>query len=491
MAKAFNELVKTQVLILLILFAVTPLFAQDGARGSAQFFFKDGKNTISIPFLPVYNQAGEVEALADSVGVVSLPIGESFQLKSLFYRDTVFQVVKNRLTKIILEYEDVALPTFEVKFFKDPRDHVKQLSRRMSAEYISSPHLGAFSGYFLVSQKGEILDFFEADGLSLLSGNKKWKPWDFANTNASGDSYNHLVPMEIRRSFHWNINGDTIPSKLNNQTNRDKQYLILPFYSREIYRALEVSGPLDEKSIRYYDFKYGLEGNNDVIYFNVKDQFKSGDKLPLFLLGEGVLYLTSSGEMVDKLRFNFSSYKYLNLGLKNSARNREISGVLSVSYEKENAKILPSEIGLEAKFFGESNLFRPRPFELGNEASISEKIYLKNYKPVNEENLENLRIGMSRIGLESMVPYNPKYWHGGSSVSSKIYAKVNSDLGKKISLEKQFLSNSGKRLHPWLSDNSNASNNKNKPSIEELRAKEIKIIEDIVGQLRALWIDYK
>lgn len=491
MAKAFYELVKTQVLILLILFAVTPLFAQDGARGRAQFFFKDGKSTISLPFLPVYNQSGEVEALADSVGVVSLPFGESFQIRSLFYRDTVFQVVENRLTKIILEYEDVALPSFEIKFFKDPREHVKQLSKQISAEYISSPYLGAFSGYFLVRQKGKILDFYEADGLSLLSGNKKWKPWDFANNNSPGDSYNHLVPMEIRRSFHWNTNGDTIASQLFNQPTRDKEYGMLPFYSREIYRALEVSGPLDEKSIKFYDFKYGVEGNNDVIYFNVKDQFKSEAKLPLFLVGEGILYLTSSGEMVDKLIFNFSSLKGLNLELSRSARNREISGVLSVSYEKENAIILPSEIGLEAKFFGGRNIGLPRPFELGNEASISEKMYLKNYKPVNEEDLDNLRKAMSRIGLESMVPYNPKYWQGSNSVSDKIYAKVNSDLGKKIPLEKQFLANSGKRLHTWPSGASNTSNKKNESSIEELRAKEIKIIEDIVGQLRAIWFDYK
>ncbi|SFT72563.1 hypothetical protein SAMN04489724_1846 [Algoriphagus locisalis] len=486
-----NKLVKTQVLISLMLFVVTPLFAQVEERGSAQFFFKDGKSRISLPFLPVYNQAGEVEALADSVGVVSLPIGESFQIRSLFYRDTVFQVVENRLTKIILEYEDVALQTFEIKFFKDSRDHVEQLSKRMSAEYISSPHLGAFSGYFLVRQKGKILDFFEADGLSLLSGNKKWKPWDFANTNSSGDSYNHLVPMEIRRSFHWNIQGDTIAVELFNQSTRDKEYGMLPFYSREIYRALEVSGPLDEKSIKYYDFKYGVEDNTDVIYFNVKDQFKLEAKLPLFLVGEGVLYLTSSGEMVDKLIFNFSSYKYLNLQLNRSARNREISGVLSVSFDKQNTTILPTEIGLEAKFFGERNLFPPRPFELGNEASISEKMHLKNYKPVNEEDLENLREAMLRIGLESMVPYNPNYWRGSTNVSDKLYAKVNSDLGKKIPLEKQFLANSGKRLHPWPSNTSSSSNKKNDSSIEELTAKKIRIIEDLVGQLRALWVDYK
>jgi hypothetical protein len=73
MVKASNKLGKTQILFLLTFFAVTPLFSQDGERGSAQFFFKDGSSTIFIPFLPVYNQSGEVEALADSVGVVSLP----------------------------------------------------------------------------------------------------------------------------------------------------------------------------------------------------------------------------------------------------------------------------------------------------------------------------------------------------------------------------------------------------------------------------------
>jgi len=491
MVKASNKLGKTQILFLLTFFAVTPLFSQDGERGSAQFFFKDGSSTIFIPFLPVYNQSGEVEALADSVGVVSLPIGKSFQIRSLFYTDTVFQVLENRLTKIILEYEDVALPTFEIKFFKDPRDHVKQLSKRISSEYISSPHLGAFSGYFLVSQKGKFLDFYEGDGLSLLSGNKKWKSWDFADAGSAGDAYNHLVPMEIRRSFHWDLAGDTIASKFTTQVNRDKDYYIFPFYAREIYRALELSGPLDEKSIRFYDFKYAVEGENDVIYFNVKDQFKADDKLPLFLVGEGILYLNSSGEMVEKLIFNFSSYRYLNFSLKRNRRNREVSGVLAVSYDKQKATIVPTEIGLEAKFFGERNLFRPRPFELGNEASITEKMYLKNYRPLNDEDLENLRKAMSRIGLESMVPCNTKYWQGSKSVSDKVYAKVNSDLGNKIPLEKQFLANSDKRLHPWFSDNSNMSKNKNEPSIEELRAKEIKTIEDVVNQLRAIWLDYK
>ncbi|MEP2348112.1 MAG: hypothetical protein ABJH96_10015, partial [Algoriphagus sp.] len=275
-----------------------------------------------------------------------------------------------------------------------------------------------------------------------------------------------------------------------NQPTRDKEYGMLPFYSREIYRALEVSGPLDEKSIKYYDFKYGVEDNNDVIYFNVKDQFKSDAKLPLFLIGEGILYLTSSGDMVDKLIFNFSSYKAINLELKRRLV-WEISGVLSVSYEKENNIIIPSEIGLEAKFFGGRNIGLPRPFEQGNEASISEKMYLKNYKAVSDENLDNLRKAMSKIGLESMVPYDPKYWQGSSSVSDKIYAKVNSDLGKKIPLEKQFLANSGKRLRPWPSGASNTSNKKNESSSEEFRDKEIEIIEDVVGQLRAIWIDYK
>jgi hypothetical protein len=488
--KVLHQLVKIQILFLLIFITATPLFSQNGVRGSAQFFFKDGKSKIAMSFMPVLNQAGEVEALADSVGMVSLPIGESFYLKSLFYKDTVFQVVENKLTKIVLEYEDVALQAFEIKFYKDPRDHVKQLAKQISSEYISSPHLGIFSGYFLVSQKGKVLDFYEADGLSLISGNKKWKPWDFANHNSSGDTYNHLVPLEIRRSFHWNLAGDTIASKAYFQNNIDKTYQISPFFAKELYRALEVSGPLDEKSMRYYDYKYGVEKNADVIYFNVKDQFKADDSLSLFLIGEGVLYLNSSGEMVDRLTYNFYSYRYLNLELKRAARNREISGVLSVTYDKQNNTILPTEIGLEAKFFGQRNLFSPRPFELGNEASISEKLYLKNYKRVNQDDLPNMRRAMSRIGLESMVPYNPKYWQGRNSVSDKVYIKVKSDLGQKVPLEKQFLANSGKRLHPWPSD-INTSKNKNEPNIEALRAKEIKLTENVVNQLRSIWLDYK
>ncbi|MBW3466955.1 hypothetical protein [Arthrospiribacter ruber] len=493
--KALNQSVKIQILFLLTFIAVTPLFSQEGEKdkGSVQFFFKDGKSLIAVPFLPIYNQLDEVKALADSVGVVTLPVGRPFQIKSLFYSDTVFQVTENRLTKIILEYEDVALQTFEIKFFKDPRDHVKQLSKRISSEYISSPHLGAFSGYFMVSQKGRILDFYEADGLSLLSGNNKWKPWDFAHDNSSGDTYNHLVPMEVRRSFHWDLAGDTIASRINTQVNRDKDYLISPFYVREIYRALELSGPLNEKSMKYYDFKYGVENEIDVIYFTVKDQFKADDKLPLFLVGEGVLYLNSSGEMVERLMYIFSSYRYLNFPLKRGGRSREISGVLSVAYDRQNATILPMEIGLEAKFFGERNLFRPRPFELSNESSIIEKMYLKNYKQVNKEDLGNLRKAMSRIGLESMVPYDANYWAKNGTVLQEKYSRIKSDLSSKVDIEKQYVANSEKRFH-YLSDdefNQLYSLYPEANTKSEVLEKESRIIKNVVEQLRGVWVEIK
>ncbi|EON74715.1 hypothetical protein ADIS_4826 [Lunatimonas lonarensis] len=493
--KALNQSIKSQILFLLTIIATTPLFSQEGekGRGSVQFFFKDGKSLISAPFLPLYNQLGEVEALADSVGVVTLPVGRHFQVKSLFYSDTVFQVVENRLTKIILEYEDVALQTFEIKFFKDPKDHIKQLSKQISSEYISSPHLGTFSGYFIVSQKGQILDFYEADGLSLLSGNSKWKPWDFASNNSSGDAYNHLVPMEVRRSFHWNLAGDTIASGFNSQVSRDQDYLISPFYGREIFRALELSGPLDEKSMKYYDFKYGIDNGMDVIYFTVKDQFKADDKVPLFLVGEGIVYLTSSGEMVERLIFNFSSYRYLNFPLKRGGRNREISGVLSVVYDRQNATILPREIGLEAKFFGERNLFRPRPFELGNESSIIEKMYLKNYEPVNKEDLENLRRGMSRIGVESMVPYDANYWAKNGSSLEEEYPRFKSDLSSKVTIERQFVANSGKRFYSLSDEEFNQLYNlyPEANTESEVLEKENEIIKNVVNQLRGIWVEIR
>lgn len=475
------------LLLFLGFFLMDKAYPQTGLipTGKVQLFFNDGKSIISIPFMPIFNESGEVESLADANGLVELRTDRLFYIRSQFYTDTVFKVTKDSLTKIILEYKDVALNPVEIKYFKDPRDQIKYLSKRFNSEYVSSPHLGVFSGYCVVNQQGKVLGYFEAAGLSLLSGNKQWKPWDFATNNSSGDSYNHLVPIELRRSYHWNLTGDTISSSFYDEKNSHKSYSLLPFYSREFYRALEVSGPLDEKSIKYYDFRYGDEAGHDVIYFTIKDQFKGDNTLPIFLLGEGIIYLSNSGDMVERLTFRFSHYRYLNFELKREFRNREISGILTVVYEQNDGKIFPKEIGLEAKFFGMRNLFRPRPFELGNEASISEKLYVKNFKPVAKEDLQSLPIAMNRVGLESMVPYNPNHWKVDTRVSDKDFRKIQSDLGKIVSLEKQFQANSGKRLHPWFNGES-----KNLTD-EEMNMKRAKYTQDVVNRLRSKWEELK
>ncbi|GHB44833.1 hypothetical protein GCM10008106_27390 [Mongoliitalea lutea] len=481
--KKVEKFRKLLLLFFLSFILINKAYSQKGPvpTGKAQLFFNDGKSILPIPYMPIFNEAGEVEFLADIDGLIELPTDRLFYVRSQFYTDTVVQVRTDSLTKIILEYKDVALNPVEIKYFKDPRDQIKYLSKSINSDYVSSPHLGVFSGYSIVNQQGKVLGYFEAAGLSLLSGNKKWKPWDFAVNNSSGETYNHLLPMELRRSHHWNLAGDTIPSSYHDEKNPQNSYGLLPFYCREFYRALEVSGPLDEKSIKYYDFRYGDEVGNDVIYFNIKDQFKADDKLPIFLIGEGVIYLSNSGDMVERFTFNFSSYRYLNFELKRDLRNRGISGILTVVYDRYDGKIFPKEIELEAKFFESRNLFRPRSFDPGNEASIKEKLYLTNYQPLAKDDVQNLAQAMNRVGLESMVPYNSSYWRLGTKVSDKDFRKIQSDLGRIISLEKQFLANSGKRLHPWYNGETISS------SDEEMNKRRIKYTLDVVTSLRSKW----
>ncbi|EIM76310.1 hypothetical protein A3SI_10879 [Nitritalea halalkaliphila LW7] len=453
-----------------------------------QFSYQEGKEVVSIPFLPVYNQSGEVEALADETGTALLPVGEIFLIQSLFFRDTLFQVPNVTSSTFFLQVEDLALEAVHVTSFAQADSHVQALSQSMQKKYIQTPHLGTFTGYSLVTQKGQVLDFFEAAGLSLLSGNVKWKPWDFSTDNTSGSAYNRFVPMEQRRSFHWTLAGDTLPSKAVDYEDRTKSYVLTPFYAREIYRALEVSGPLDEKSSAYYAFKYGAEGEEGVIYFTIKDRLKADENLPVFLVGEGKIYPSSSGDRVEKVRFSFSSYRYINFELGRTLRNREMSGQLEVIYGHKENLIYPKEISLEAKFFGQLNLGRPRPFEPGEAVSISEKIYLEGYTPLEKEEAKVLNAAMGYIGLESMVAYAPAYWSLASTVPKEQFKKIAADLRRRLPLEQQFQENSGKRLHPFTQQEEMRGRNK-KGKEGDFSAQFLAYIEKTMPVLRQLWID--
>ncbi|MGY6559184.1 MAG: hypothetical protein ACXIT9_07850 [Nitritalea sp.] len=461
---------------------------QQEGHSQVQFFYQEGKEAVPISFLPVYNQLGEVEALADETGTALLPVGKSFHIKSLFYRDTLFQVPDARSLTFFLQREDLPLDAVHVHFFAEAADHVQALSKSMQKEYLQAPHLGTFKGYFLVKQKSQVIDFFEASGLSLLSGNIDWKPWDFSINDGTGSAYSHFVPLEQRRSFHWTLAGDTLPSKFIDPDNRNNTYVISPFYAREIYRALEVSGPLNEKSIPYYAFKYGAEGEENVIYFTIRERYRADEKLPIFLVGEGKIYPSSSGDRVEKVSFSFSSYRYINFELGRTLRNREISGQLEVNYGHKENVIYPQEISLEAKFFGQLNLGRPRPFEAGQEVSISEKIHLGGFTPLENEEAKVMPAAMKYIGLESMVAYSPTYWRQSSTLSREQFHKVAADLGKQLPLEKQFQVNGGKRLHPFPQPEEGRGRNKKSKEVD-FRVQYLAYLEKTMPLLRQLWAD--
>lgn len=430
-------------------------FSQEVSETKREFSFKErnkkGKPS-SIPFLPIFSENGTVYGITDSIGHISLEEETSYFIKSYFFKDSSFVLNSKSKSTIYLEREEIALEEIEIKSFRNPEDHLKYLNKNITPALEKEAYLSNFSGYFAVKQREKYIDFIQATGLSLTSKSQKWKPYDFVQAGwAGGDSYQFFVPLELRRSHHWDWSiGDTIASGQTSQAmDRSDQYLIKPFYSRELLKAFEYSWPLSTTNLKYYEFRYSLENGKEIIVFSTKDGERTSPNSNLFLIGEGRIVLDETGEGVESISINFSKYNYIAFPKDRRGRERQMGGSLSAIFEKSNDKIFVREVQLESKLFGPVNIGNPRPYRKGSEVTIIEKVNFENFQFVkSKEDLESLEQGMEYIGFESMVPYNQEYWSSNTLLDPDLYNKIKKDLGSKIPLSVQFKVNSGKRLIP-------------------------------------------
>ncbi len=408
-----------------------------------------------VPFLPIFSEDGTVYGITDSIGNITLEEGVRFFIRSFFYQDREFIVEPNAEKVILLERVEIALEEIEIRSFQNPVDQLKYLNKSFESAFEKNAFLSNFKGYYAVQQQEKYVDFFEASGISLHSKSQKWKPYNFVQAWGGGSAYQFLVPLELRRSHHWDwMTGDTIPARNTlASTERSDQYFIKPFYARELMHAFEYSWPLSSSNLKFYDFQYDLENGKEIILFKSKDEERVKANSDLFLIGEGKIVLDESGENIESITINFSKYNYVAFPKNRNGRERQIGGSLSVIFENSSDKAFVSKVELKAKLFGPINIGNPRPYQKGSEVTIIEKILFEDFQFVqSKQNLASLEKGFGFVGLESMVAYDSNYWSSYALVSTDLFNQIKRDLGSKISLNKQFQSNSGKRLIPEEKD---------------------------------------
>lgn len=408
-----------------------------------------------VPFLPIFSEDGTVYGITDSIGNITLEEGVRFFIRSFFYQDREFIVEPNAEKVILLERVEIALEEIEIRSFQNPVDQLKYLNKSFESAFEKNAFLSNFKGYYAVQQQEKYVDFFEASGISLQSKSQKWKPYNFVQAWGGGSAYQFLVPLELRRSHHWDwMTGDTIPARNTlASTERSDQYFIKPFYARELMHAFEYSWPLSSSNLKFYDFQYDLENGKEIILFTSKVEERTKANSDLFLIGEGKIVLDELGENIESITINFSKYNYVAFPKNRNGRERQIGGSLSVIFENSSDKAFVSKVELKAKLFGPINIGNPRPYQKGSEVTIIEKILFEDFQFVqSKQNLASLEKGFGFVGLESMVAYDPNYWSSHALVSSDLFNQIKRDLGSKISLNEQFQSNSGKRLIPEEND---------------------------------------
>ncbi|TDK45380.1 hypothetical protein [Algoriphagus formosus] len=408
-----------------------------------------------IPFLPIFSEDGTVYGITDSIGNITLEEGLTFFIRSFFYQDREFIVEPNAEKVILLERAEMALEEIEIRSFQNPVDHLKHLNKSFQSAFDKEAFLSNFRGYYAVQQREKYVDFFEASGISLHSESQKWKPYNFVQAWGGGSAYQFLVPLELRRSHHWDWTiGDTIPARNTSpSTDRPDQYSIKPFYARELVYAFEYSWPLSSSNLKFYDFQYDLENGKEIILFKSKDEERVKANSDLFLIGEGKIVLGESGESIESITINFSKYNYVAFPKNRNGRERQMGGSLLVNFENYRDKVFVREIGLKSKLFGPVNIGNPRPFQKGSEVTIIEKILFEDFQFVqSKKDLASLEKGFGFVGLETMAAYDPEYWSSNALVSPDLFNLIRRDLGSKIGLNDQFQANSGKRLIPVEKD---------------------------------------
>jgi hypothetical protein len=458
---------------------------------SVRILISDIKNEVPAVYLPVFNKDTIPIALTDSLGFVNLNVGEQVFIKSIFYNDTSFIVPEYGPVILKLSYSVVQLD--EIKIVSYTAERLMQLSSRIFEErYPKDPYLTHVQAFYYLKSHQRYLEFFQMDGLGLLSGNRKWEAWSF-DPGGKSKTYLYMIPIEQRRSFHWDYNGDTIPYRYIDNNNK-LHWIVRPFMYRPVFRAFEISGPTFHKNRKFYDFSFDYDQETDVEYvvnFKTKDQFKSKNTKNLFIVGEGKIWVSKTENLITRVKFYFSKYYDINLEINRQERFKKIIGWIDLSFEQLEDEIFPKKVTFECNYLDDS-WYSPRPLPRENSLIRYEHVQFGNLTKTMIFNDQSRAVRtFSFVDINSEAEYNSEFWNRNTFVSKSLYGRIYKDLSSKIGLEDQFGMNSQARFDDW---NFNAhvllKLYPQAETFEEARRKHSDLIDQVIeGHIRSLYLE--
>ena len=217
---------------------------------------KDGRSNNSAAFYTVLNEAGKPISVTDINGRVTLKTGISVTVRSYFSRDTSFMVPDQpefsvSLRPKVIDLEEVEVTSYTVEKL------MTLAGRDFSSRYPSSSLLYHINAHSYIKDRNNFLEFYQMDGLALLSGNRNWSKWSFA-PGGKPDTYFYLLPLEQRMSDRLDYKGESIPY-VAFYDNGSIRWVVMPFMSRPVYRGLEICGPMFLKNHKFYEFSYSYD----------------------------------------------------------------------------------------------------------------------------------------------------------------------------------------------------------------------------------------
>lgn len=441
--------------VLFFMLCVNPeLKAQTHTEKLKIKFVFDGDG-LDASHIPLFNADFEPVFVTDSTGIAEFTVGDTVYVRSLFYADTMFVVQSNMQPVISLNVSPLTLAEVIIAF--KPVDKQMDLTMRLfEKHYVKSPFIAHSNAYYYFRGQGQFLEFNEMAGLTLFSGYKKWKPWSFA-PDGEPHAYIQTVPIENRRSLHWDYKGDTIPS-----IDREKMYdrngprwNVRPYMYRPLYRALEESGPMWKKNKKFYDFEYNYDEETEqflVVNFRTKNRYREKETGKLFLIGEGKLYISKDSDHIEKIEYDYSKYMDINFEQNRQGRKKDIAGTIAVTYVNGQI-IFPESIEFSCYYLGR-NWYPPRPDPVDQNLNSYEKILFSNHtQDLIDSNENDTYKTFSFIDTESYAEYDPTFWKQDNFVEKPLYDKIHRDLSFKIDLTEQYEMNAGNRFAKWNNDN--------------------------------------
>lgn len=440
-------------MVLMVMFSGRIMAQVDPMRVSAdssimRLSIKDGKVSQPAAFYTVLNEAGKPISVTDINGSVTLKTGIPVTVRSYFSRDTSFIVPDQpefsvSLSPNVIDLEEVEVTSYTVEKL------MTLAGRDFSSRYPTSPLLYHINAHSYIKDRKRFLEFYQMDGLALLSGNRNWSKWSFA-PGGKPEAYFYLLPLEQRMSDRFGYDGEPIPYVSYDETGGIR-WVVMPFMSRPVYRGLEICGPMFLKNHKYYEFAYSYDEETDedyVVHFKTKERYRQEDAKNIFLIGEGNLVIDKTNLRITEVNFEFSQYHDVNFEIKREGRRKDVAGEIRVRFTGTDV-FYPSELEFTCYYLGE-NWYSPREDPVGHGIERYEKLrFGPHTKDPLKEDMEQVVRSFDFVGMNSQAGYDSDFWRKDGHVPSTLYSEISRSLSTNISLEKQFRNNSGKRWKEW------------------------------------------